>query len=186
MYVRETPGAPSAYPCAEVSRDERLFDLPVRLAACCAVLAHAGAGASSCNRHALPVHLDWVKVDYQLRTRVENVSGKKIAGITFNAAIADATERWHWMYGGYDPSRPLQEWGWNKPIKVGEGKNLWWYGGLDYPHDGGGLLLPTTVLFADGSSWVAAENDTSCGAIWVNSHRKALLKPVDLPLRPPS
>jgi hypothetical protein len=37
---------------------------------------------------------------------VRNVSGKKIVGLTLNAALADATEHWKWYHWNFDDARP--------------------------------------------------------------------------------
>lgn len=52
--------------------------------------------------------------------RIKNVSGKKIVGLVFNAAVADATEHWKWLHWDFDDARPVQNFGWNKPIKADE------------------------------------------------------------------
>jgi hypothetical protein len=59
--------------------------------------------------------------------RIRNVSGNKIVGLVFNA-VADATEHWKWLHWNFDDARPVQNFGWNKPIKAGDTKKLSWIG----------------------------------------------------------
>src|SRR5579883_2051596 len=73
--------------------------------------------------------------------RVKNASGKKIVGLVFNAALADATERWKWYHWNFDETRPIAEFGWNKAIKPSEAKTLTWeHSNLDLEHGGGGAF----------------------------------------------
>ena len=75
-------------------------------------------------------------------TRIKNVSGRKIVGLVFNAAVADATEHWKWLHWNFDDARPVQNFGWNKPIKAGETKKLSWDRvDLDFEHGGGGAFF---------------------------------------------
>jgi hypothetical protein len=138
----------------------------------------AAAPATAC-----PVEFRDIHVDL-LRVRVRNTSGKKIVGMVFNVALSDATERWKWLHWLYDPSRPLQEFGWTKPIKEGEEKKLSWDRvDLEHEHGGGVLLALTSVLFADGSTWEEGIDSVTCKAIWYNDHKKGFTKPVQLPRR---
>jgi hypothetical protein len=83
--------------------------------------------------------------------RIKNVSGKRIVGLVFNAALADATEHWKWLRWDFDESRPVGEFGWNKLIKNGEVKKLSWYrADIAFEHGGGAFVL-TSALFEDGS-----------------------------------
>jgi hypothetical protein len=116
--------------------------------------------------------------------RIRNISGKKIVGLVFNAAVADATEHWKWLYWNFDDTRPVQNFGWNKPIKVGETKKLSWDRvDLDFEHGGGGAFVLASVLFEDGSSWEEADDRASCKYVWFHNHKKFFAKPVQLPFR---
>ena len=63
---------------------------------------------------------------HTLSIHIRNTSGKRIVGLVFNAALSDATERRKWLHWEYDPIRPLQNIGWNKPVKECESKKLSW------------------------------------------------------------
>jgi len=117
-------------------------------------------------------------------TRIRNVSGRKIVGLVFNAAVADATEHWKWLHWNFDDARPVQNFGWNKPIKTGETKKLSWDRvDFDFEHGGGGAFVLTSVLFEDGSSWEEADDQASCKYVWFHNHKKFFAKPVQLPFR---
>jgi hypothetical protein len=119
-----------------------------------------------------------------LGVRVKNVSGKEIDGLVFDAALADAAENWQWLHWDFDQTRPLRDFGWNKPIKSNESKKLSWdLADLDFRHGGGGAFVLTSALFGDGSDWHAPSNTAECKIVWYNSNKKSLIKPVDLPLR---
>src|ERR1700678_3445627 len=69
----------------------------IAIVALCAPLravAQADSASSSC-----PVTI--LKFDASgfngVSVRVRNVSAKKVVGLTFNAALADATEHWNWL-----------------------------------------------------------------------------------------
>ncbi len=116
--------------------------------------------------------------------KIRNVSGKAIVGLVFNAALADATEHWKWLRWDFDDSRPIREFGWNKLIKPGDKKRLSWYrADLDFEHGGGGAFVLTSVLFEDGSVWEEPSESASCKYVWYNSHKKAFVRPVELPFR---
>jgi hypothetical protein len=131
-----------------------------------------------------------------LSIRVKNVSGKKIVGLTFNAALADATEHWQWIsmfresgvlmnFLNGAPVVPLREFGWNKEIEPGATKTASWdFGNLNYQHGGGVAFVLTSVLFGDGSRWEDPPDRTSCMELWYNSHKKGIASPVVLPPRP--
>jgi hypothetical protein len=114
--------------------------------------------------------------------RIENTSGKTIAGLSFYAAIADPTEHWKWVRYDLDPARPLREFGWNKTIKPSTSKTLSWDENLDFYHGGGGVFVLTDVLFSDGTSWEQPANTSPCRIVWYSNHKKSFLKPIDLPL----
>jgi hypothetical protein len=117
----------------------------------------------------------------RVSTRIKNVSGRKIVGLVFNA---DATEHWKWLHWNFDGARPVQNFGWNKPIKAGETKKLSWDRvNLDFQHGGGGAFVLTSVLFEDGSSWEEADDQASCKYVWFHNHKKFFAKPVQLPFR---
>jgi hypothetical protein len=84
--------------------------------------------------------------------RIRNVSGKKIVGLTFNAALRDAAQHWKWYHWYFDDNRPIREFGWNKVIKEGAAKTLSWdRPDIDFEHGGGGAFVLTSALFEDGS-----------------------------------
>jgi hypothetical protein len=121
----------------------------------------------------------------EVSTRVRNNSGKTIIGLTFYAALADATEHWKWVHYDLDNSRPLREFGWNRPIKPGASKSMSWdRTNLDFDHGGGGALVLTSVLYGDGTSWEELPDGATCKAVWYNSHKKSFARPIDLPRRP--
>src|SRR5579864_1781075 len=120
---------------------------------------------------------------HPLSIQIKNMSGKRIVGLVFNAALSDATERWKWLHWNYDLTRPLQDIGWNKPVKEGESKKLSWDYDLEREHGGGVALVLTSVLFADGTRWEEDIDSTTCKQIWYNSHKKGFTRPVELPRR---
>ena len=114
--------------------------------------------------------------------RVRNTSGKKIVGLVFNVATADATEHWKWLYK--DDGRSIRDFGWNKQIKDGEEKNLSWPGAnINFFHGSGGVFVLTSALFDDGSSWEESKDSATCKSVWYDGHKKSFLHPVVLPLR---
>ena len=116
--------------------------------------------------------------------RIRNASGKKIVGLVFNAAVADATEHWKWLHWGFDDARPVQNFGWNKPIKADEKKTLSWARvDLNFEHGGGGAFVVTSVLFEDGSTWEEADDQAPCKYLWFHNHKKFFARPVQLPFR---
>jgi hypothetical protein len=116
--------------------------------------------------------------------RVRNTSGKAIVGLSFYAALSDATEHWKWLHWNFDETKPLREFGWNKPIKPAAAKTLSWdRADLDFEHGGGGAFVLTSVLFDDGSAWEEPPDSASCKVIWLNGHKKSFVKPFELPLR---
>jgi hypothetical protein len=140
--------------------------------------AQQSAAAASCPVEF--VHFDPSGVS----VRVRNVSGKKIVGLTFNAALADATEHWKWYHWNFDDSRPIREFGWNKLIKENSAKTLSWYReDIDFEHGGGGAFVLTSALFDDGSIWEAPASSASCKYVWYNNHKKSFVRPVELPFR---
>jgi hypothetical protein len=121
-----------------------------------------------------------------LSMHIVNTSGKTIVGLTFVAALADATEHWKWLHWNFDDARPLREFGWNKTISPGAKKTLSWaFNNLDFQHGGGGAFVLTSVLFEDGTSWEDT-NTSECRALWINAHKKNFTRPINLPPRPPS
>ena len=118
--------------------------------------------------------------------RITNTSGKIIVGMTYEVALADATEHWQWLHWDYDNTRRLREFNWNKQIKPAATKTLSWdYSNLDFTHGGGGDFVLTSVLFQDGSSWEEAPDRATCGTLWLENHKKSFFRPVMLPNRPP-
>jgi hypothetical protein len=116
--------------------------------------------------------------------RIRNVSGKKIVGLVFNAALADATEHWKWYHWDFDDGRPIREFGWNKLIKEGQSKTLNWDRAyMNFEHGGGGAFVLTSALFDDGSVWEEANDGASCKYVWYNRHKKTFAKPIQLPFR---
>jgi hypothetical protein len=142
-----------------------------------AVMAQTNGAPANC-----PV--TFVKFDPSaISTRIQNTSGKTIVGLTFYAALADATEHWKWYHYDFDDSRPLREFGWNKEIKPMASKSLSWGADLDFEHGGGGAFVLTSVLFSDGTSWEETPSGSSCKVLWYNSHKKSFSRPVELPVR---
>jgi hypothetical protein len=116
--------------------------------------------------------------------RIKNVSGKNIVGLSFNAAIADATEHWKWLHWEFSDTLPIRDFGWNRRIKVDAAKTLSWDRAyLDFNHGGGGAFVLTSVLFEDGSTWQESSGGASCKYVWHNSHKQSFVRPVILPLR---
>src|SRR5579859_1101586 len=83
---------------------------------------------------------------HPLSIQIRNMSGKRIVGLVFNAALSDATERWKWLHWNYDLTRPLQDIGWNKSVKEGESKKLSWDYDLERDH-GCGVALVLTAYY---------------------------------------
>ncbi len=118
--------------------------------------------------------------------RVKNTSGKTVVGITFNAALCDATEHWGWVYSNLGNVNQLREFGWNKSLKPGATKTLSWdHTYLDFKHAGGSAIVLTSVLFQDGSVWEEPVYSTSCMMVSYNSHKKGFARPIQLPPRMP-
>jgi hypothetical protein len=133
--------------------------------------------------------------------RVKNVTGKKIVGLDFNAALAYFPGHWQWVSLTPNwvrlapdgmlsiplgtPVGPLREFGWNKEIKPGATETAsWGFENLDYQDNGGVAFVLTSVLFEDGSRWEDPPARTSCMALWYNSHKKGIASAVVLPPRP--
>jgi hypothetical protein len=140
------------------------------------------------NATASPCPISFLKVDPSwVSTRIQNTSGKTIVGLTFYSALADATEHWTWVHYNFDQTRPLMEFGWNRSISPMASKTLAWdRGGLDFQHGGGGALVLTSALFSDGTSWEDPADRATCKATWYNSNKKSFVKPIELPVRPPT
>ena len=142
------------------------------------VSAQVAAPAPNCPVQVLHFSPDGVSI------RIHNVSGKTIVGITYEVALADATEHWRWLHWDFDYNRALREFNWNKQIKPDATKTLSWiYSNLDFTHGGGGDFVLTSVLFGDGTSWEETPNGASCSTFWLNNHKKAFVRPVVLPMR---
>ncbi|MGD0695682.1 MAG: hypothetical protein ABSB82_12595 [Terriglobia bacterium] len=139
------------------------------------------AASSSTAPSTCPIQFDRFNPS-SLSVRIRNTSGKKIVGLVFNAALADATEHWKWYHWDFDDTRPVRSFDWNKTIKEGERKKLSWsWTDLDFQHGGGGAFVLTSSLFDDGSIWESSGGRTSCMCLWYNSHKKGLIRPVELP-----
>ena len=117
--------------------------------------------------------------------RIRNTSGKKIVGLVFNAALADATEQWKWYHWDFDDTRPIREFGWNKTLKEGAAKRLsWTWTDLYFRHAGGGAFVLASALFDDGSTWESPRGSAPCKCLWYNSNKKnGFIRQVDLPFR---
>jgi hypothetical protein len=121
-----------------------------------------------------------------VNVRVKNLSAKTIAGLSFYAALSDATEHWKWLHWNLDEGRPLHEFGWNKLLKPNQAKTLSWNrADLDYEHGGGTAFVLTSVLFEDGSRWEEPAVGTSCKIIWHKGRHRVFATPVQLPPREP-
>jgi hypothetical protein len=119
-----------------------------------------------------------------LSAHVRNVSGKTIVGLSFYAALADATEHWKWVHRNMLDYEPLREFGWNRAIKAGQKATLSWDGtDLDFNHGSGGVFVLTNVLFEDGTSWEERPDAATCKAVWFNYYKKSFTKPIELPVR---
>jgi hypothetical protein len=117
--------------------------------------------------------------------RVRNPGAKKIVGLTFNAALADATEHWNWLSWPSDYAT-LREFGWNKELKPGAAKTTWWENiDLGHEHGGGVAFVLVSALFEDGSRWDERPDRATCVALWYNYHKKGIARVVVLPPRPP-
>lgn len=133
-----------------------------------------------------PIQFERFTPSSSVTVRIRNNSGKKIVGLVFNVALADATEHWKWLHWDFDDARPVRNFGWNKIINEGAAKTLSWpWTDLDFVHGGGGAFALTSALFDDGSVWEAHDGNTSCLCLWHNSHKKyGLVRPVQLPPLP--
>lgn len=154
--------------------------------ACCIFavgqVAPSGAAPSTCGVELSQFHV--AQVGYHtLSIHVRNTSGKRIVGLVFNAALSDATERWKWLHWDYDLTRPLQNIGWNRPVKEGESKKLSWDYDLDREHGGGVVLVLSSVLFADGTRWEEDVDRATCKEMWYHNHKEGFTRPVELPRR---
>lgn len=127
---------------------------------------------------------------------VKNVTGKKIVGLQFYAAVANATETWRWVQWG-----PLDAWtgnrhaladlsskekrrsfNWNRTVEAGATKKLSWDNvDLYWDRSGGGVFVLNSVLFEDGSTWDEVPFASTCKIAWVNNHKKAFVRPIELP-----
>jgi len=130
-----------------------------------------------------PIQFERFNPSSGVSVRIRNTSGKRIVGLVFNAALADATEHWKWYHWDFDDARPVRDFGWNKTIKEGAAKTLSWsWTNLDFQHGGGGAFVLTSALFDDGSVWEESGGRTSCMCLWSNSNKKGgLVRPVQLP-----
>jgi hypothetical protein len=117
--------------------------------------------------------------------RVKNVSGKRIRGLSFYAALSDATEHWKWFHWDFDDTRPLREFGWNKTLKPDATKTLVWNGYLNFEHISGSAFVLTSVLFEDGSDWEEPADSASCKIVRHKGRHRVFLKPIQLPPREP-
>jgi hypothetical protein len=126
--------------------------------------SQASAGSSACPIEILSFNAGGVSV------RIRNTTDKKIVGLVFNAAIADATEHWKWVHWDFDDSRPLRNFGWNKEIKARATKRLTWDWGtyLDFEYI--------------GSRWEEQSDATSCKCLWYK-HKRSAFRPIELPPR---
>jgi hypothetical protein len=134
-----------------------------------------------------PIQFLHFRPSNDVTVKIRNTSGKKIVGLVFNAALADATEHWKWYHWDFDDYRPVRDFGWNKVVKVGAANSLDWPGtDLDFMHGGGGAFVLTSALFEDGSAWEAPGGQSPCMCLWYSKHKKGgLIRPVRLPPIPP-
>jgi hypothetical protein len=117
-----------------------------------------------------------------LSVRIQNTSGKTIVGMTWYAAVADATEHWNWIFWNVPGPLRLREFNWNKEIKPNAKKTLgWYYTDLDFRHASGGAFILGSVLFDDGTRWQENPHEHVCQAVWLNSNKKKFTRPEDLP-----
>ena len=161
------------------------------------IYSQGNASASGCPATFVKIDRPGFSGGWKFSARVRNSSNKRIVGMTFNAAVADATEHWVWIPEG---SR-IAEFDWNRELKPGQSKELSWYLEDSYvetvylnqtiyfneiyyrEHSSGGAIVLTAVLFADGSLWEESSNRESCMGLWYNPHKKSFVKPIQLPAR---
>ena len=104
---------------------------------------------------------------------VKNLSAKPISEIRFLLAQADSAENYHWL-GTLD---------WRQPVQPGDTRDYDWPRQMyrDNFHVGS-MLIPSKVVFADGSVWRPEATpsgdmvsvDGSCsGQFWVNKNHPA-------------
>jgi hypothetical protein len=119
-----------------------------------------------------------------VRITVKNTTGKKITGMMFNIALADATENWKWLHWYYDDAQPLRQFGSTHSVDTGESKKLnWEHLDLEREFRGGIAMVPTNILFADGSSWQDDTDSGVCRGLWHNHHKSGFSRPIELPPR---
>ena len=117
-----------------------------------------------------------------LSVRVQNTSGKTIVGMTWYAAIADATEHWNWIYWNVPGPLRIREFNWNKEVKPAAKKTLsWYYTDLNFQHAGGGAFILGSALFSDGTRWEGNPADHVCQVLWLNNNKKSFTRAEDLP-----
>jgi len=127
------------------------------------------AQAQSC-----PIQVVDFKLVYVPRASVKNLGNKPIREITFLLALVDSTENFHWQAKSFD---------WRQPIQPGDTRDYDWPRQMyrDNFHVGS-MLVPTKVVFADGSVWRPEATssgdmvsvDGSCsGQFWVNKNHPA-------------
>jgi hypothetical protein len=113
--------------------------------------------------------------------RVKNISGKKIVGLVFNAALSDATEHWIWIHWNLDQNRSLRDFSWNREMKPDDSKRITWNVYLAFDHVGGAAMVLSSALFADGTRWEASSDVAACSVLWHNHHKKGFLRAPDFP-----
>jgi hypothetical protein len=138
---------------------------------------------SAASATACPVQLENLHVFF-VSVQVTNTSKKKIVGLVFHAALADATENWKWLHMSYDERFPLQPFDWNKGLDKDETTKVSWHADLtQHSHGGGMAFVLTRILFADGSTWEDSPDSATCKLTWHDHHKKAFARPVELPRR---
>lgn len=181
--MNELPPTSKNYPWQQI-RDKELGWIPSLISAFLLFSAFAygqTAASSSTAPSTCPIQFERFSPS-GLSVRIRNTSGKKIVGLVFNAALADATEHWKWYHWDFDDARPVRNFGWNKTIKENAAKTLSWsWTNLDFEHGGGGAFVLTSALFEDGSMWQTPNGRTSCMCLWHDSHKKGFIRPVELP-----
>jgi len=120
-----------------------------------------------------PIQVVDFKLVYVPHAWVKNLSAKPIGEIRFLLALADSTNNYHWV-GTLD---------WRQPVQPGDTRDYDWPRQMyrDSYHIGS-MLVPSKVVFADGSVWRPGATpsgdmvsvDGSCsGQFWVNKSHPA-------------
>ena len=147
------------------------------------LIAPASAQAASAGSSGCPIQVTDFKLGYVPQAWVKNLSAKPIREIRFLLAHADSTGNFHWREQALD---------WRQPINPGDTRDYDWPRQMyrDNYHVGS-VVVPASVVFADGSTWrpeFSANGDMvsvygSCsGQFWVDKSHPAA-KTIQLPAK---